>query len=293
MLAIKSLSTSSSPPVTPTSHSQPHRQCTLNAVYQEPRALSVSPGSPKNSASPTLSVSAPVINGQGDSLPAGNKNKNVVIRETPVKQNVRNGNRSPPKTTQGVVSGTPRAQPNGSKLPVTFTKSTQKEALSGDSGLNSGAAGPSTKAVKPPAKQNMKKPPVGTSPGKEMYSKDSTSLKSAGNGSPTVNLNSADQSVIVPIPIAKQNVQVALERDGPPQSIPITKLDPAPVTAKKVRIVAPLTESKQEPSALPKVHAPLHELVNQLGSFIAAGNELLRSANHALAKLQEYQMNKY
>jgi hypothetical protein len=29
--------------------------------------------------------------------------------------------------------------------------------------------------------------------------------------------------VIVPIPIAKQNVQVALERDGPPQSIPITK----------------------------------------------------------------------
>ncbi|PLW19293.1 hypothetical protein PCANC_18505, partial [Puccinia coronata f. sp. avenae] len=238
-------------------------------------APSVIPGAPKTSALPTRSVSAPIINGHGDSLPAGKKNENVVIRETPVKRNMRNGNRSPPKTRQGVVSGTPHAQPNGLKLPVPFTKSTQKEALSGESGLKSGAAGPSTKAVKPPAKQNMKKPQVGTSPGKETYSKDSTSLKSAGNGSPTVKLNTADQSgqknaptlillpanrVIVPIPIAKQNVKVALEREGPPQSIPITK-DPAPVTPKK------------------------------LGSFIAAGNKLLRSANHALAKLQEYQMN--
>ncbi|PLW16796.1 hypothetical protein PCANC_15396 [Puccinia coronata f. sp. avenae] len=269
------------PPVTPTSHSRRRRQCTLNAVHQDPRPPSVSSDAPKTSALPTRSVSAPVINGHGDSLPAGKKNKNVVIHETPVKQNVRDSNRSPPKTTQGVVSGTPRAQPNGLKLPVPFTKSMQNEAPSGDSGLKSGAAGPSTKAtewrsaVKPPAKQNMKKPPVGTSPGKETYSKDSTSLKSAGNGSPTVNLNTADQAgqknaptlillpanrVIVPIPIAKQNVQVALERDRLPQSIPITK-DPAPVTPKK------------------------------LGSFIAAGNKLLRSANHALAKLQEYQMN--
>jgi hypothetical protein len=122
----------------------------------------------------------------------------------------------------GVVSGTPCTQPNGLKLPVPFTKSPQNEALSGDSGLKSGAAGPSTKgtkwrsgcieyfititcaywlmvphfqiAVKPPAKQNMKKPPVGTSPGKETNSKDSTSLKSAGNGYPTVNLNTADQA---------------------------------------------------------------------------------------------------
>jgi hypothetical protein len=67
--------------------------------------------------------------------------------------------------------------------------------------------------------------------------------------------------------------------------------DPAPVTPKKVQIVAPLTENKQEPLTLPEVHSPLHDLVNWLGSFIAAGNKLLRSANHALAKIQEYQMN--